>query len=320
MSNLEEVDPDDEPRTFRHGTHGNRLEGDPRRRHREPRSSRFLLIFVALVGRGAARHGSSTTRRPRRRRTAPAAEAGLRDGRPHRRDRRRADRRRLGRSPKPRSSDRGGQPTTFTVDRDGEHGRRRRRSPTDAEQQRRAGSSACRPARACRRTRSVNPIEAVPESFDDDRARSTARHRSTGIGKLFSPAGVERLQQELHRRRARRQAKPGFERAPAIARRASSTSGSDLVGGERVEPAVPARRHQPHRRPVQPAPAAAVRRRARRDRDLREDRVEDPRPPGAGRLPQAHAGHRARARRASCTLGLSALFLDIRQLVGRSDR
>ena len=40
MTNMEEVDPADEPRTFRQATPGKRLADDPRRRHRQPASSR----------------------------------------------------------------------------------------------------------------------------------------------------------------------------------------------------------------------------------------------------------------------------------------
>ena len=287
MSNLEEVDPDEEPRTFRHGTFGNRLTvilaGVT-----VNLILAFLLIYVALIGRGLPDTVEASVSRvlPE----SPAAEAGIRDGdRIIAIDGQRLD---VDRDIGEALSDRVGQPTTIVVERDGGTATvtavPKERSSSD-----KSGIIGVSVGQSVSSYRSFNPIEAVPESFST--IGQMTRDTGAGIGRLFSPDGIERYSKNFtgdapkqgtpaenerprshhrdrrHRRRPRRRERLGL---------------LFLLGG-----------HQPHRRPVQPHPAAALRRRARRGRHLRAGRVQDPGPRGAGRLPQACSGDRARARR-----------------------
>ena len=88
MTNLEEVDPDDEPRTFRQGTH-----------RQAPRRSilagvtvnliiAFLLFFVVIAGQGRVADGPSTTV------DTVVADSAAHRGRPRRRATDRRHRRR----------------------------------------------------------------------------------------------------------------------------------------------------------------------------------------------------------------------------------
>jgi membrane-associated protease RseP (regulator of RpoE activity) len=178
MSNLEEVDPADEPRTFRRGSYRNRLvvvlAGVT-----VNLLLAFLLFFMVIAGQGRVADGPSTTVSSVVKGSA-AADAGLQlgdrivavDGRPV------AGWEQL----KDRIQARGGEPTVFTVVRDGV------RIPLEATPDARGGVGFLG---VSPRTvfRDVGILEAVPESFRTmgDITVGTAE----GIGRLFSPDGVE---------------------------------------------------------------------------------------------------------------------------------
>jgi len=176
MSNLEEVDPADEPRTYRQGSYSNRLKvvlaGVT-----VNLLIAFALFFVVIVGQGVA-DGPSTTVNAVVAGTA-AHEAGLQHG----------DRIVAIDGNEVTSWDdlkrgieaRGGQPTQFTIERDGQQ---RTVTATLGEQDGK-GFLGVSPTTAFR---SVGLFAAIPESFEF-MGRLTA---GTGesLGKLFSPSGV----------------------------------------------------------------------------------------------------------------------------------
>jgi membrane-associated protease RseP (regulator of RpoE activity) len=176
MSNLEEVDPADEPRTYRQGSYSNRLKvvlaGVT-----VNLIIAFVLFFAVIVGQGVA-DGPSTTVNAVVAGTA-AHQAGLQHG-----DRIVA----IDGNPVTGWDDlkrgieaRAGQPTQFTVERDGQQ-RTVTATPGTQDGQ---GFLGVSPTTAYR---SVGLLAAVPESFDF-MGRITA---GTGesIGRLFSPSGV----------------------------------------------------------------------------------------------------------------------------------
>jgi membrane-associated protease RseP (regulator of RpoE activity) len=184
MSNLEDVDPDEEPRTFRHGTFGNRLTvilaGVS-----VNLILAFLLIFVALIGRGLPDTLEANVSRvvP----DSPAAAAGIRDGdRIIAIDGQRLD---VDRDIAEALRDRVGQPTTIVVERDGGTATvtavPKERSSSD-----KSGIIGVSVGQSVSSYRSFNPIEAVPESFST--IGQITRDTGAGIGRLFSPAGIER--------------------------------------------------------------------------------------------------------------------------------
>src|SRR5207244_5497314 len=114
MSNLEDIDPDEEPRTFRHGTFGNRLTvilaGVT-----VNLILAFVLIYAALIGRGLPDTLQAEVSRVLP--DSPAAAAGVRNGdRIISIDGRRLD---VDRDIAQALHDRVGQPTTIVVKRDG---------------------------------------------------------------------------------------------------------------------------------------------------------------------------------------------------------
>ena len=184
MSNLEDVDPDEEPRTFRHGTFGNRLTvilaGVS-----VNLILAFLLIFVALIGRGLPDTLEADVSRvvP----DSPAAAAGIRDGdRIIAIDGQRLD---VDHDIAEALRDRVGQPTTIVVERDGGTATvtavPKERSSSD-----KSGIIGVSVGQSVSSYRSFNPIEAVPESFST--IGQITRDTGAGIGRLFSPAGIER--------------------------------------------------------------------------------------------------------------------------------
>jgi membrane-associated protease RseP (regulator of RpoE activity) len=176
MSNLEEVDPADEPRTYRQGSYSHRLKvvlaGVT-----VNLIIAFVLFFAVIVGQGVA-DGPSTTVNAVVAGTA-AHEAGLQHG-----DRIVA----IDGTPVSGWDDlkrgieaRGGQSTEFTIERNGQQ----RTVTVTLGEQDGQGFLGVSPTTAFR---SVGLLAAVPESFEF-MGRITA---GTGesIGRLFSPSGV----------------------------------------------------------------------------------------------------------------------------------
>jgi membrane-associated protease RseP (regulator of RpoE activity) len=176
MSNTEEVDPQDEPRTYRQGTYGKRLvvvlAGVA-----VNFLLAFLLFFAVLVGNGIA-DGPSTTIATIVADSA-AAEAGFRTG-----DRIVA----VDRTPidgwndlKAAIEARGGESATFTVQR----GERR----VDIEATPRAsGGQGFLGIGPATRIREVGVLEAVPESIAT--MGGIIGRTGEAVGDMFSPSGV----------------------------------------------------------------------------------------------------------------------------------
>jgi membrane-associated protease RseP (regulator of RpoE activity) len=177
MSGMEDVDPEDEPRTFRAGSTKNRLvvilAGVT-----VNLLLAWLLFFVAAAGSGQEYLGPSTTIQRVEAGTA-ASEAGLRrgdrfvgvDGEPIKNwDQLKAA-----------IESRGGVPSTFTVVRGG--------SPIDVQITPRLdngqGFLGVGPGN---RYEQVSVLAAIPKSFETFGDVTTAS--AEGIGHLFSPAGV----------------------------------------------------------------------------------------------------------------------------------
>jgi membrane-associated protease RseP (regulator of RpoE activity) len=184
MSNLEEVDPADEARTFRRGSYRDRLvvvlAGVTMNLFLA-----FLLFFVVIAGQGRVADGATTTVYDVTPKSAAAA-AGLQSG-----DRIVAiDGQRLDgwEELKSKIQRRAGEPTTFTVMRDG------LRVDLEATPKDRGGVGFLGVAPKTH-FRDVGILEAVPESFNTmgDITIGTAE----GIGRLFSPEGVERYSENF---------------------------------------------------------------------------------------------------------------------------
>ncbi len=221
MSNLEDVDPDEEPRTFRHGTFGNRLTvilaGVT-----VNLILAFLLIYVALIGRGLPDTVEATVSRvlPE----SPAAEAGIRDGdRIIAIDGQRLD---VDRDIGEALSDRVGQPTTIVVERDGGTATvtavPKERSSSD-----KSGIIGVSVGQSVSSYRSFNPIEAVPESFST--IGQMTRDTGAGIGRLFSPDGIERYSKNFTGDAPKQGTPAENERPRSII--GIVDIGGDLVGG-----------------------------------------------------------------------------------------
>ena len=221
MSNLEDVDPDEEPRTFRHGTFGNRLTvilaGVT-----VNLILAFLLIYVALIGRGLPDTVEASVSRvlPE----SPAAEAGIRDGdRIIAIDGQRLD---VDRDIGEALSDRVGQPTTIVVERDGATATvtavPKERSSSD-----KSGIIGVSVGQSVSSYRSFNPIEAVPESFST--IGQMTRDTGAGIGRLFSPDGIERYSKNFTGDAPKQGTPAENERPRSII--GIVDIGGDLVGG-----------------------------------------------------------------------------------------
>ena len=212
MSNLEEVDPEDEPRTYRQGRYRDRLKvvlaGVT-----VNLLIAFLLFFVVIVGRGPA-EGPSTTVDSRRAATAPRRRRPP-GGRPDRRGRRRS--RSTGWDElKAAIETNGGEtrsssPSTATarqVDVDGDTGGRERPGL---------------PRRVARPPRSATSglLEAVPESFNvmgrtspsapSTRSASCSRRRGVESTARTSPSDAPEAGSQ---RRPRAAALAGRDRRP----------------------------------------------------------------------------------------------------------
>jgi membrane-associated protease RseP (regulator of RpoE activity) len=219
MSNLEDVDPDEEPRTFRHGTFGNRLTvilaGVS-----VNLILAFLLIYVALIGRGLPDTLEANVSRvvP----DSPAAAAGIRDGdRIIAIDGQRLD---VDRDIAEALHDRVGQPTTIVVERGGGTvtvtAIPKERSSSD-----KSGIIGVAVGQSVSSYRSFNPIKAVPESFST--IGQITRDTGAGIGRLFSPDGIERYSKNFT-------GDPPKQGSPASNERPRSIIGIVDIGGDLV--------------------------------------------------------------------------------------
>jgi membrane-associated protease RseP (regulator of RpoE activity) len=221
MSNLEDVDPDEEPRTFRHATFGNRLTvilaGVS-----VNLVLAFLLIFVALIGRGLPDTLEADVSRVLP--DSPAAAAGIRDGdNIIAIDGQRLD---VDRDIAEALRDRVGQPTTIAVERDGGTATvtavPKERSSSD-----KSGIIGVSVGQSVSSYRSFNPIEAVPESFST--IGQITRDTGAGIGRLFSPDGIERYSKNFTGDAPKQGSPASNERPRSII--GIVDIGGDLVGG-----------------------------------------------------------------------------------------
>jgi membrane-associated protease RseP (regulator of RpoE activity) len=216
MSNLEDVEPVDEPRTYRKASYGNRLKvvlaGVT-----VNLIIAFVLFFVVIAGRGVAEGPSTTVNLvvP----NSAAAAAGLRVG----------DeivaidgtsvkqwavlKRAIERS--------GGEQLTLTVERDG----RLVDVPATPKKQGGTGFLGVSPTTAFRE---VSLIGAVPESFDF-MGRLTA---GTGeaVGRLFSPSGVAEYSKNFTSDAPKEGSKADLNRPRSLV--GIVDQGSDLVGND----------------------------------------------------------------------------------------
>ena len=210
MSNLEEVDPEDEPRTYRQGRYRDRLKvvlaGVT-----VNLLIAFLLFFVVIVGRGVADGPSTTIERGRRGQRRRAGRAAAR--RPHRRRRRAAG----DELERPQARDRS------------------ERRPADSCSPSSATASRCSvdgdaPKRDGQGFLGVSPTTVVPQrrALLGGGARVVQLHGRAHHGhrrfarQALLAVGRRRVQQELHLRRAQGGI-AGRSEPAAFARRASST-------------------------------------------------------------------------------------------------
>ena len=221
MSNLEDVDADEESRTFRHAPFGNRLTvilaGVS-----VNLILAFLLIYVALIGRGLPDTLEANVSRvvP----NSPAAEAGIRDGdRIIGVDGQRLD---VDRDIAQALRDRVGQPTTIVVERDGRTATvtavPKERSSSD-----KSGIIGVSVGQSVSSYRSFNPFEAVPESVST--MGQITRDTGAGIGRLFSPDGIERYSKNFTGDAPKQGSPASNERPRSII--GIVDIGGDLVGG-----------------------------------------------------------------------------------------
>jgi membrane-associated protease RseP (regulator of RpoE activity) len=184
MSNLEDVDPDEEPRTFRRGSFGNRLTvilaGVS-----VNLILAFVLIYAALIGRGLPDTVEAKVDRVLA--DSPAAEAGVQPG-----DRiiiidgQRLD---VDRDIGEALEDRVGKPTTIVVERDGGT-TTLTATPKERSSSDNSGIIGVTVGQSVSSYKSFNPIEAAPESVST--MAQITRDTGAGIGRLFSPDGIER--------------------------------------------------------------------------------------------------------------------------------
>ena len=183
MSNLEDVDADEEPRTFRHATFGNRLTvilaGVS-----VNLILAFVLIYAALLGRGLPDTLQAKVEQVLP--DSPAAAAGVRDGdRIIAIDGQRLD---VDRDIGQALRDRVGQPTALVVERDGGTTTLtavpKERSTSD-----KSGIIGVSVSQSVASYTSYNPIDGVAGSFKT--MGQMTRDTGAGIGRLFSPSGIE---------------------------------------------------------------------------------------------------------------------------------
>ena len=183
MSNLEDIDPEEEPHTFRHGTFGNRLTvilaGVS-----VNLILAFVLIYAAILGRGLPDTLQAKVERVLP--DSPAAAAGVQGGdRIVNIDGQRLD---VDRDISQALSDRVGQPTTIVVERGGSlvtlTAVPKERSSSD-----KSGIIGVSVSQSVATYKTFNPVEGVTESFST--MGQMTRDTAAGIGRLFSPSGIE---------------------------------------------------------------------------------------------------------------------------------
>ena len=169
------------------------------------------------------------------------------------------------------------------------------------------------PSTSIRRRRRCS--RRCPQTFKS--MGTIATRLAGGLGERFSPSGVEKLRQDGASPSAAPEGRLDQPSSTARARSsASSTTGSSSSAATSGS-CCPARADQPDPGPVQPHPVAAVRRRPRGGRASTSGSRRRSHRPGAGRLPQADARHRGACSWSFLALGLSSMFLDIRQIFGQ---
>jgi membrane-associated protease RseP (regulator of RpoE activity) len=220
MSNLEDVEADEEPRTFRNGTFGNRLTvilaGVT-----VNFILAFVLIYAALVGRGLPDTLEAEVERvlPE----SPAAAANVQEGdRIVGIDGQQLD---VDRDIGEALEDRVGQPTTIVVERDGETVALEA-IPEERSSRDRSGIIGVSVSQSVSSYESFNPIEGVPESFRT--MGQITRDTGVGIGRLFSPDGIERYSRNFTGDAPERGSQADNERPRSIV-------GITDIGGELVD-------------------------------------------------------------------------------------
>jgi membrane-associated protease RseP (regulator of RpoE activity) len=221
MSNLEDVDPDEEPRTFRHATFGNRLTvilaGVS-----VNFILAFVLIFAALIGRGLPDTVEAEVNRVSA--DSPAAVAGVRAGdRIVSIDGQRLD---VDRDISEALEDRVGTPTTIVVERDG-GAVTLTAVPKERSSSDKSGIIGVTVGQSVSSYRSFNPIEAVPESFST--IGQITRDTGAGLGRLFSPDGIERYSKNFTGDAPEKGSQAESERPRSIV--GIVDIGGELVGG-----------------------------------------------------------------------------------------
>jgi membrane-associated protease RseP (regulator of RpoE activity) len=185
MSNLEDIEPDEEPRTFRHGTFRNRLTvilaGVS-----VNLILAYLLIYVALIGRGLPDTLSAKVNRVLP--DSPAAAAGLRDGdKIVSVDGQRLD---VDHDIGHTLQDRVGKPTAIVVDRPGAGPQALEAIPKARSSTDHSGIIGVEVSQSVASYESFSPFSAVPGSLRT--MGQITRDTASGIGRIFSPAGIER--------------------------------------------------------------------------------------------------------------------------------
>ena len=221
MSNLEDVDPDEEPRTFRHGTFGNRLvvilAGVT-----VNFILAFVLIYAALIGRGLPDTLEASVERVLP--DSPAATAGVRDGdRIVSIDGQRLD---VDRDIGDALRDRVGVPTEIVVERGGGT-TTLQATPEPRSSSDKSGIIGVSVGQSVSSYQSFNPVEAVPESFST--IGQITRDTGAGIGRLFSPDGIERYSKNFTGDAPKQGTQAESERPRSIV--GIVDIGGDLIGG-----------------------------------------------------------------------------------------
>jgi membrane-associated protease RseP (regulator of RpoE activity) len=216
MSNLEEVDPADEPRTYRNGSYSNRLKvvlaGVT-----VNLLIAFALFFVVIVGRGVA-DGPSTTVNAVVANSAASA-AGLEPGdRIVAVDGNAVD---SWEELKRGIEARGGESTVFTIERDG----RQIEVTTTLGEESGQGFLGVSPTTAFT---SVGMLEAIPESFNFMGKLTVGTGES--LGKLFSPSGVAEYSKNFTSEAPQQGSQADLNRPRSLV--GIVDQGSDLVGND----------------------------------------------------------------------------------------
>jgi membrane-associated protease RseP (regulator of RpoE activity) len=222
MSNLEDIEPDEEPRTFRHGTFGNRLTvilaGVS-----VNLVLAYLLIYVALIGRGLPDTLQAQVNRVLP--DSPAAAAGIRDGDKivsidgHRLD--------VNRDIAQALDNRAGKPTVIVVQRAGGGTETLEATPKERSSSDHSGIIGVEISQSVSSYESFSPFTAVPQSFKT--MGQITSDTAVGIGRIFSPAGIEQYSKNFTSNAPKQGSPAAQERPRSII--GIVDIGGDLVGG-----------------------------------------------------------------------------------------